>query len=284
MDEPCQFIGIEQHPGAPGLAEQRIDQVLLVWILRVRHRNQFVAFGIGKNAQRSCEVTGNLHCAVSVIGPHQHPHDCRVHQASGLFDGRIGQFRHVHEERLAVIVRDRTDDVLRPGMARRLEDHLKKRKLAFLQFGQRADNTDEGIEFAATKQEHEFAGQTELDCQAVFALAGIPGLDERSFTGLEHCFWEIRLQLAAHRRGVARTRCKLRRDPLRPAQKLECDRLAAERKTRQELLERFVGYIELGWQDCLQLNQRLAWKRFRFGFFVFVHHGWRWRLGTEAPA
>jgi hypothetical protein len=110
-------------------------------LLNVSAPNSFERMGLGAisgqemrllHAGSRTNVAPNLRsvwiAAVSASCPHKNADDCGVERPGDFVIRRMCQLRHVHEERFAVLVRDRARDVLPPVVPHRLEQHLKEAK------------------------------------------------------------------------------------------------------------------------------------------------------------
>ena len=122
-------------------------------------RDEFVALGMGKYAECSGQITGNLQGAFKRFGFNGNPHNSGVERPGNFAFGSGNQFRRVNEEGRAIVMSDGTHDVLGPRMLHWLKEDLKQTKLARLQLRERANKADERIEFVRSQWQHEFMRQ-----------------------------------------------------------------------------------------------------------------------------
>src|ERR1035437_1583424 len=147
------------------------------------------------------------------------------------------------------------------------------------------NSPDEAVKLAAAEHEHELTCQAKLNHQRVFSLAFIPNLLQGGFGWPKHGVGEIRLQLAAHMRGILLSSRQLHFYPLCGAQEFKGNRFPAKGEVAQKLRNRLSPYIQFGRQGSLEFRERPQTKRLWFWlFFRFTNDRWGWLLGADCLA
>src|ERR1019366_8711591 len=104
----------------------------------------------------------------------------------------------------------------------------------------------------------------ELNHQRVLSIAIIPNLLQGAFARSKHGFGEIRLQLAAHMRGILLPGRKLHAHSLSRAEQFKGNRLPAKGEIAKKLCKSLRTYIQLGRQGSSEFRKRLPTKGHRF--------------------
>ena len=224
------------------------------WVVIVAEGDKLIAVRTGEYAQRAGQVAADLNGSLLALASEGDADHGGIEGAGGFLLGRVGKLRHVHKERLAVGVCDRGNDALGPGVPCGLEKDLKESKLAGLQFRKGANDADEGIKLAGRQGKHELGRQAEFDHKGVVSFASLPCAFEGVLAHLKNRLGKICLQLAANLGSVGGAGRKLRGDAAGNAKQLEGNRFAAKREVEEKLLKSLLGYVELGRQGSLKLN------------------------------